>query len=163
MLTERGRVVAIEEGALWIETLRQSVCGSCSANKGCGHGLLNRLGDGRSNLLRISLAEFPQDRFAVDDDVLIAIPEQLLLRSSFTVYGLPLVSTLLGAATAPSLLAPGSELVAVAGALCGFAAGVGLVRLHAWRHREDSSLQPRLLGPATEAGGARCAALPQGT
>ena len=44
MLIETGRVVAVEanEEALWVETIRQSTCGSCAANKGCGHGLLNR-------------------------------------------------------------------------------------------------------------------------
>ena len=53
MLVESGRVVAIEPDAVWVETLRRSTCGACEVRNGCGHGLLNRIGDGRRACLRV--------------------------------------------------------------------------------------------------------------
>jgi sigma-E factor negative regulatory protein RseC len=41
MLTEQARVVALDAETVWVETIRQSSCGSCSARAGCGHGMLN--------------------------------------------------------------------------------------------------------------------------
>ncbi len=149
MLTESARVVAVENNCLWVETVRQSVCGSCAANKGCGHGLLNRIGDGRRSYLRISSQDFSAGKFRVDDQVSIAIPEELLLRSSFVVYLVPILCTLLLAAALPALIAGPNDLVAVAGAGLGFGLGVALVRLHAWVHRYDPAMQPQLLGLAT--------------
>lgn len=46
MIEEQGRVVATEPGAVWVETVRRSTCSSCSANAGCGQGLMQRLGVG---------------------------------------------------------------------------------------------------------------------
>ena len=152
MLTETGRVVAVEGSTLWIETIRQSVCGACAAQKGCGHGLLNRLGDGRRSYLQLSSSGFPSDAFSVDDQVSIGIPEQLLLQGSFVVYLLPLLTMLLAAA-AGSTLVPGlADAAAIVGALAGLLLGVLLVRLHARYHRDNSSLQPRLLGLAKSPG-----------
>ena len=78
MLSETGRVVAVEADGLWVETIRRSSCGSCSARRGCGHGLLNRLGDGRNNLVRVLPGGLATEDFAVDDEVLIALPESVI-------------------------------------------------------------------------------------
>lgn len=149
MLTETGRVVAVEADGLWVETIRQSTCGSCSAQKGCGHGLLNRIGDGRRNLVRVLLNDANPGPYTVDQSVRIAIPEHVVLRSSFVVYVLPLLLMLLAAALVPALVpASFSDLASIVGAGFGMALGVVLIRLYAWRHRQDPELQPRLLGPA---------------
>ncbi len=145
MLTEVGRVVAVEADGLWVETIRQSTCGTCGAQKGCGHGLLNQIGDGRRNYLRVLLGDHSGQPYQVDDEVRIAIPEQVILRGSFTVYMVPLVGILCGAVVGGWLQA--SDLASMLGAAAGFGIGIALVRLHAWRHRDDPQLQPRLLGP----------------
>jgi sigma-E factor negative regulatory protein RseC len=148
VLTETGRVVAVEDSTVWVETISQSVCGTCAAQKGCGHGLINQLRDGKTSYLSLSCAAFPGESFKVDDQVSIGIPEQLLLRGSFVVYLLPLLCMLLLASLAPVLTPQFSELAAVGGAVAGLAIGALLVRLHAWYHRSNSALQPRLLGLA---------------
>lgn len=148
MLTETGRVIAVESGALWVETVRRSTCGSCSAAKGCGHGILNRMYDGHRNLVKVSSSAFPEGRFQVDDEVSIAIPEHVIVGSSFIVYIVPLLSTLVAAALFAALVPAASDLDTVLGAGVGFILGVGLVRLHAWTRRNDQRLHPRLLGPA---------------
>ena len=146
MLTETGRVVAVEPDSLWVETIRQSTCGSCAAQKGCGHGLLNRYSDGKRGYVRV----LGSDQLAaadcrVDDQVLIAIPEEVILRGSMILYMLPLLAMLSGAALAMFLLPQGGDGTALAGACAGFAAGFALVRLHANRHRDDEAFQPTLL------------------
>ena len=145
MLIETGRVVALEPDALWVETIRQSTCGSCAASKGCGHGLLNRIADGRTGYVRVLFGATAAGRCAVDDQVRIGIPEQVILRGSLIVYMLPLLCMLAGAAGADSLWPASAELAAVGGALVGLLLGFALVRLHAWRHRQDRVMQPTLL------------------
>ena len=84
-----------------------------------------------------------EDRGRIDDQVRIGIPEDVILRGSVLVYMLPLLTTLCGAGFASTLSA--SEAYTVLGAALGFAGGFALVRLHAWRHRDDTRMQPVLL------------------
>lgn len=148
MLTETGRVVAVEPGTLWVETIRQSVCGSCAAQKGCGHGLLNQIGDGHRNYLQLSSRSFSRDQFQIDDRVTIGVPERLMLRGSAVLYLLPLACMLLASLAMPTLLPAISELASIGGAVGGFAVGLLLVRWHARYHQDNPDFQPRLLGLA---------------
>ena len=129
MITESGRVVGIEDKALWVETIRRSTCGSCAAQKGCGQGLMNKFTDGRRNQLRVLLGSQSADAFHLDDEVEISIPERALITGAMTVYLLPLFSMIAGMALA-SQYAP-SDAIAALGALLGFVGGMVLVRLHA--------------------------------
>jgi sigma-E factor negative regulatory protein RseC len=145
MLVETGRVVAVEPGSVWVETIRQSTCGSCAARQGCGHGLLNRIADGRSGYVRVLSGAVDARVCRVDDQVRISIPEQVILRGSLVVYMLPLLCMLAGAAAVPGFRDDLPELAVAGGALLGLALGFALVRWHAWRHRHDRELQPTLL------------------
>ncbi len=145
MLVESGRVVAIEPDAVWVETLRRSTCGACEARNGCGHGLLNRIGDARRACLRVLPGPGGTHACEVNDEVRFSIPEQLLLRGSALVYLLPLLSMLAGAVLAVAAWPAGSDTAAATGAVTGLALGFALVRWHARRHRDDRSLQPTLL------------------
>ncbi len=147
MLTETGRVVAVEADneVLWVETIRQSTCGSCAANKGCGHGLLNRISDGRTGYIRVLSGAVSARQCAIDDQVRICIPEQVILRGSMLVYMLPLICMLAAAMGADVLWPAAGQSVTVAGAIMGLALGFIFVRWHAWRHRHDSELQPTVL------------------
>ena len=154
MLTETGRVVAVEADneALWVETIRQSTCGSCAANKGCGHGLLNRISDGRTGYIRVLSGAVSARQCAIDDQVRICIPEQVILRGSMLVYMLPLICMLVAAMGADVLWPAAGQSVTVAGAILGLALGFILVRWHAWRHRHDSAMQPTLLDVVSPSG-----------
>ena len=145
MLTETGRVVAVDQDGLWVETIRQSTCGSCAAQKGCGHGILNRIGDGKRGYIRVLSGKVATRDCAVDDQVRISIPEEVILRGSLVVYMVPLLCMLAGAAAAVNLLSGAQDLLAALGAVAGFALGFGIVRWHAWHHRHDRALQPTLL------------------
>lgn len=153
MLVETGRVVAVDSQGLWVETMRQSTCGSCAAQKGCGYGLLNRFGAGRRGYIRVLSGKVATDDCVVDDQVRISIPEEVILRGSLVVYMLPLLTMLAGATAAVSVVPGSQDLPAALGAIAGFGVGLLMVRWHAWRHRQDRKLQPTLLEilrPATD-------------
>ncbi|APU29616.1 transcriptional regulator [Ectopseudomonas alcaliphila JAB1] len=140
MIEERGRVVALEPGAVWVETLRKSTCSSCSANAACGQGLMDRLGVGRQ---RGYVRALSQMQLAVGDSVIIGVREDLLVRSSLLVYLLPLLGLF-----AAALLADGlglSEPLVIFAGLSGLLASWLLVRWRAARVAENPLLQPVVL------------------
>ena len=145
MLTETGRVVGIEPDGIWVETIRRSTCGTCSAQKGCGHGLLNRISEGKRGYVRALPGDQSVEDYKVDDQVLISIPEEVILRGSFIAYILPLLSMLAGAMAASHFLAGQQDVLSVAGAIGGLAVGFTLVRWHGIYHRQDPEFQPVLL------------------
>jgi sigma-E factor negative regulatory protein RseC len=148
MLSETGRVVAVEADALWVETIRLSTCGSCAARKGCGHALLDRGAAGRRGRIRILPGRLAISQFRIDDLVLIAIPDEIILRGSLIAYGLPLLGMLAGAFAAVSVLPASTDLAAVPGAIAGLLLGYALVRRHGLRHSRDPAFQPVLQGLA---------------
>ncbi|QFU76518.1 transcriptional regulator [Halioglobus maricola] len=151
MLLETGRVVAVEDDSVWVETIRRTTCGTCAAKSGCGHGVMNRISEGHRSLIRALPGKIHPQQCAVDDEVQISIPEEVILRGSVVVYIVPVVSMLALAAAGAAL---GGDAGSAIGALAGLAAGVGLVRLHANRHRQDDSFQPVLediLSPSAQA------------
>lgn len=145
MLVESGRVVARDDDGLWVETIRRSTCGSCAAQKGCGHGLMNKIGDGRRSYVRVLPGKVSIEECLVDDEVRIALPEDVLLRGSLVVYIMPLVAMLLGALCAAQFSTSRPDLLAAAGAVAGFCLGIAGVRWHARLHRNDTRMQPTLL------------------
>ena len=149
MLTETGRVIALEADGLWVETIRRSTCGSCSVQKGCGHGLLNRIYDGKSGYIRVLPGDQAIENYSIDDQVLISIPEEIILRGSFIAYILPLMGMLSGAFAAVNWLPGNGDLPALLGAASGLALGFALVRWHGARHRHDPDFQPVLQSVVT--------------
>jgi sigma-E factor negative regulatory protein RseC len=145
MLYESGRVVAMDADGLWVETIRQSTCGACAAQKGCGHSLINSISDGQRSYLRVLPGHHSVLDCALDDQVRFSIPEEVILRGSLVVYILPLVCMLLGAVLAVNYAQGSQDILAAVGALAGFVLGFALVRWHAWRHRDDMGMQPTLV------------------
>ena len=145
MVTESGRVVAVETDSVWVETLQQSTCNSCAVQKGCGQSLLNKWHAGRPNHIRVLLRDQRASTYVIGDRVDIAVPDEVILKGSLIVYILPLIGLLLGAGSAAALVA-GSEFAAILGAMIGFLAGACLVRWHGRISRDDPALQPQLLG-----------------
>ncbi|CAA0080595.1 SoxR reducing system RseC family protein [Zhongshania aliphaticivorans] len=147
MITETGRVVGIEDKALWVETIRRSTCGSCAAQKGCGQGLMNKATDGRRNQLRVLLGSQSADAFHLDDEVEISIPERALITGAMMVYLLPLLSMIAGMALASQYAS--SDGVAAVGALLGFVLGMVFVRLHAMYIQNKPAFQASVVAKYT--------------
>ncbi|MEE4278029.1 MAG: SoxR reducing system RseC family protein [Halieaceae bacterium] len=133
MLTETGRVVGLEGDAVWVETLRQSTCGSCAARSGCGHGLVNAaVSRGSRALVEARRAASLGDDLELFDTVELSLPERSFLTAAAALYGLPIAAAVAGALLAQGLIGPAAaaaaDLWAASGALGGVIAGLALVR-----------------------------------
>lgn len=128
MSVESGRVVGIEEHHLWIETISQSSCSRCVAQKGCGQGLLNRYASGRRNHLKVAMGGFSRQDFHLDDQVDISLPDHRLLGAALVVYLLPLFSMMGVMLLAGQFSA--ADSASIFGAVVGFLLGLLLVKLH---------------------------------
>lgn len=144
MIEEKGRVVALDktEGSpgtgVWIETIRQTACQSCSARKGCGHSALAKLGQQNTHI-------FASSRFdhSVGDMVVIGVPEDVVIKGSLIAYLMPLVLMLVGAIIADGMAF--GDFATTLISLLGLGVGFGLVRLHFFKSRGDVRYQPVVL------------------
>lgn len=139
MIEEQGRVVALESGAVWVETVRRDTCSLCQASRGCGHRVLDEARAGTRAWVR-ALADVSAE---VGDRVTIAIPEHLLLRGTLRVYLLPLVLLFGGALLGQHGI--GGDGAALAFGLTGLAAGFAYNRWYSRRHEQDRAQHPRVL------------------
>jgi sigma-E factor negative regulatory protein RseC len=140
MIEQTGRVVAVERGVAWVQTVQQSTCNACSANKGCGTAVLNKLSGGR-------VTQTPcKDHLGVNvgDTVVIGIPDDALLKASFLVYFMPLMLLVLGALVGDHWW-PGNELYSILTGLFGLFVGFALVKMIASSSRMEADTQPILV------------------
>jgi sigma-E factor negative regulatory protein RseC len=92
MIEETARVVALDGDTVWVETQRQSTCGGCAANKGCGTALLAKmLGARRTRIKALNTLAVH-----VGDQVIIGIKEDALVHGSLMLYAMPILAMLGG-------------------------------------------------------------------
>lgn len=118
MVEESARVIKVQDDVVWVQAIQQSACGSCQAQKGCGHSLLAKAGQKEIDI--------PVPRNGMDvkenDWVIIGVAEQAILKSSLLMYGLPL-GLMISVAMLGSLLGtaePQLVLVAFVALIAGF-------------------------------------------
>lgn len=143
MIEESARIVEVEGDIAWVETQRRSSCSSCSANKGCGVSVLDKVLGRRASRIKVlnELGAQPGDQ------VVIGIEDAALVRGSLALYATPLAAMIAGALLGEALrglLGYGDWLSVVAG-IAGLGAGLFLVRLFSWRVRTDPRYQPVVL------------------
>ena len=140
MIEEQGRVLSIEPGAAWVETIRRSTCGSCQARAGCGQALMQRLGAGaRQGYIRV----LTDQSLSVGDEVVIGLAETAVVRASVWMYAVPLLVMFVFALLAEAMAVPEPGIILAA--FVGLAAGFALVRLHVGRQQANPELQPCVL------------------
>ena len=93
MIKEEGQVVAVEQGAAWIETIRKSTCSSCSARNGCGQHLAEKLRSSKSHSYIKAISDISLKE---GDRVIVGIPETALISASVLMYLIPLVIMMSG-------------------------------------------------------------------
>ena len=140
MIEEFGRVIAVKGDDVWIETISKTGCGKCSAETGCGQGFLAKFGVGKRNHIRIK----SELALAVNDQVLIGLPEDVLIKSSLLVYGTPLLSFIFFVVIADNLLQL-NEPGTIAFGLFGLAVGFLLAHVCSWLAKAAASYQPVIL------------------
>ena len=139
MIEETGQVVAVEDGADWVETVRVSGCQSCSANKGCGHAVMDRSQAGSRARIRAL------NSFTVSEGqaVVLGLPEGALMKGAIIVYLLPLALLFIGALLGDALAGVGHG--SVIGGLLGLGLGFVCNRWYSQAHAQDADLQPQVL------------------
>lgn len=96
MIQEQAIVVGIHQGVASLEILRNKPCGLCGQTRGCGISIWGRLFGHRANIFKVKNTV----NAVVDDVVTVGIQENALLLSAVIVYGVPLLTLILGAAFA---------------------------------------------------------------
>jgi len=145
MITEKAIVVAIKNNETWIETQRQSACGQCSANKGCGTSVLSKvLGNKLSKMKAINPIHA-----RVGDEVTVALNESSLLKGAFMTYLLPLLFLFIFAFFAQFISATFSvenvELVTIIFSILGFYLGLQKLKSFSKSISGDERFQPVII------------------
>ena len=141
MIEESGRVVRVDADTVWIETIKQSACASCSAQKTCGQSLLAKIGDGQR--LEIAVDNPEHLNVDVDDQVLLGVGERSFLTASVLIYLVPIVAMFLFAVMAQ--FAGYAEPVIIAVAVIGLGLGFLATRIITNRLSRSCSYRPVLL------------------
>lgn len=145
MIEQNATVVAVEGDAAWVETQRQSACGACAMNKGCGAGLFAKAFGFASPKLRVVATQ----GVAVGDQVMIGIDERALVRGSFAAYMVPILFMLGFAILSESIItgwfAVESELPTLLSGITGLSTGLLWLRHYTRRIRNDGRYQPVIL------------------
>ncbi len=147
MLLETGRIVAIEPQGLWVETIQRSACGSCQAQKSCGHSLLAKWGASASRLW-VVLDGRDANQYRLGDQVQIGVPEDVIVGGSLFMYMVPVLAMI-----TTTFIAYHQHLNDGLTALSGFVGlvlGALIVRWRSHQTRFDSRLQPILVDEKTQ-------------
>lgn len=142
MLKETGRVVAVEPDALWVETIQQSTCGSCSAKSGCGQSLLSKLGV-KPTYIRVLLDGRDSNQYCIDQSVTIGIPNDVVVKSSLLIYLMPLLLMIVFSGFAHTYIE--NELVSISTGLVALLIGGLLIRYYTYKSKNDPRIQPVLI------------------
>ncbi|MDP2247436.1 MAG: SoxR reducing system RseC family protein [Nitrosomonadales bacterium] len=145
MIEEHAIVVSVQDGDAMLEIVRKTPCGLCGKSRGCGISLWGKLFNHKS------VFKATNDIGAkVGDSVIVGVEEQALLKSSMTIYGIPLVALFLGAVTGIAFLpqeasAAQKDIYTVIGAATGLVLSLLWLKGHSAGRPFNPSHQPVIL------------------
>lgn len=142
MIRETGKVLSIETDGVWVETIQQSACQSCAAEKGCGQSLIAKA-TGRTTAIRALADSNDLRSLKVDDQVVIGIPENVVVTGTLLTYFFPLVLLVVGVLISSKWF--NGDFATALGALVGLVCGGLIVRLHSYLNRTNNDVQPTVL------------------
>jgi len=142
LIVEQGVVKSITDDGAWVETLRQSTCQSCKARAGCGQRMLSELGQETALVFAVYTSAKPP-LLSVGQEVSIGIPREVVALGSLSLYLIPVISLLLGAALFDYVTQ--SDVWSAIGALIGLSASGLLLFKLAKKHRCDPKITPVIL------------------
>jgi len=126
-LLSQGQVVGVEGGFVLVKTQRQSACGGCQSESGCGTSALAKL---FSNTGSAPIKVSNTLQAALGDQVILKLDESRLVLHAFMAYGLPLIGLFVGAIFFKSaglsvldLTDSSAELTSILGGFIGLVSG----------------------------------------
>lgn len=144
MIEESATVVKCEGKFAWVEAQRQTACGNCAANKGCGTSVLAKVVGKKAARMRA----INQIDAHVGDTVIVGLSEAGLLKGSLAVYLFPLLFMMLFAITGNVVamqMVWQTELVVILFAVAGLAVAGIWLRQFTRRIQYDDVYQPVIL------------------
>ena len=146
MIFETGTVVSKNQDSLMVETIQQTTCDSCSAQKGCGHTALAKL-TGTKNEIRVLPGDFCVDSLRLGQIVTIGVPEHIVVKGSLLVYLVPVIGAITGAwMLGDQGKTLEQDLLSILGALIGLVGGGIIVNLRGQKTQADVQSNPILCG-----------------
>ncbi|KOC88258.1 SoxR-reducing system protein RseC [Winslowiella iniecta] len=139
MMREWATVVSWQNGIATLHSEIKTSCNSCSARKGCGSHMLNKLGPKNAHVMQIA-SEKP---LQAGQRIELGIKESSLLGSALLVYMTPLLGLFVLAGLFQSLFH--SDLAAAAGALLGGIGGFIIAKGISSRFGDREAFQPVIL------------------
>ena len=125
MIEQTVKIVALEGGDVWIESLSLHGCAKCEAGEGCGGGIFAKLFGGKQFRMKINNSL----NLDLNDNVVIAVADSAVTNASLLSYLLPLMGLTLGAVLGSYFDAPESELWTLTFSLVGISLSFLLARL----------------------------------
>lgn len=144
MIEQSAEIVEIGPDSIWIKAPRQTACGSCAAQSSCGQNLWSRFFEDRQDPVEVKFDASSHNDLAVGNQVVIGVPESVVVKGSFLVYIMPLI-TMVVAVVAGRIMWGQSDTVTIFCAATGLAAGFILMQRHAKKSKNNPDLQPVLL------------------
>ena len=142
MMKEWATVVAWQDGIATLHSEAKTSCNSCSARKGCGSHMLNKLGPKNAHVMQIASAQPLQPGQRVE----VGIKESSLLGSALLVYMTPLFGLFVVAGLFQMLFH--TDLAAASGALLGGVGGFILAKGLSTLLGDREAFQPVILNVA---------------
>ncbi len=145
MIEETAVIIQNQGEYALVEAQRQSACGQCKVNKGCGTSVLARVVGQKTTRMRVLNPLQARE----GETVVIGLHESAMLTGSLAVYLLPLLCLLLFAITgkivAEQLMIPAVEITSIIFAILGMFVAILWLRLFTRRIANDSRYQPVIL------------------
>lgn len=144
MIEEKAQVIEVKGDTLVLQAQRQSACGSCSANRGCGTSVL-------SKVVGQKFTRFQADNninARVGDTVIVAIPEDALVKGSLVMYMVPVLAMFVTGLLADHLLEPTlpyRDFFIAMTSFSGLAGGAFLARKYFSSHASAHTYTPVVL------------------
>jgi sigma-E factor negative regulatory protein RseC len=146
MIEEQVIITSITTKGAWVEGIQQTACGSCSAKAGCGQHTMSQLGRKVSLWLAFEAPAHDQwqQGLQLGQQIVVGLPEGAILKSTLVLYGLPLLTLVLGAVLGDFL---GGEAGSIIGSMLFTLLGFKLARY--WSGQNKQHWQPHFIRHCT--------------
>ena len=138
-LNETVKVEHLAENVAWVRATQNKACDACSVRGGCGTRLFAKK---QAGLVPVTLPDSVQSRVEIGSAIKIEVPDSLLLRTTFSVYVLPVLAMLVGA-TLPPLFFQITETGQIVTSLFSLIAGLWWSLFRVGGRKQLDSLRPR--------------------